>query len=100
MVETSVLLDRVAKATGQVKEKVLAEGVSEYLKAKLREVNAEALEIRCKYDVSSAGDMDGKYQRGELDEEGTWRDFFRLTHLEEKRATLEKLLEEASIAKA
>jgi hypothetical protein len=41
--------------------------------------------------------LEGKYERGELEEEGSWRDFFRLSNLEEKRVILEKLLEEASV---
>jgi hypothetical protein len=97
MVEVSVLLDRVSKATGEVREDILAKGVVEYLKSKLRDVNAEAFEIRCKYGVASAKDIEKKYERGELEEEGSWRDFFRLSHLEEKREILEKLLEEASV---
>jgi len=42
MVEASILLDRVACATGEGRERVLANGVAEYLKSKLRDVNAEA----------------------------------------------------------
>jgi len=30
-------------------------------------------------------------------EEGSWRDFFRLSHLEERKVVLERLLEEASV---
>ena len=96
MIEASVFLDRVSKATGEVKETVIAKGVIEYLKSKLREVNAEAFEIHCKYEVASVNEMEAKYQSGELEEEGSWRDLFRLTHLEERKSALEKLLEEAS----
>jgi hypothetical protein len=41
--------------------------------------------------------MEEGYKRGELDEEHSWRDFFRLSHLEERRGVLERLLEEASV---
>jgi len=92
-----VLLDRVSKATGEVREDILAKGIVEYLKSKLRGVNAEALEISCNYGVASAKEMEKKYECGELEEEGSWRDCFRLVHLEEKREILEKLLEEASV---
>ncbi len=62
--------------------------------AKYRKVNAEIIGLCNRYGVSSAKDMDEK--RGELEEEDTWRDF-SLNHLEERRETLEKLLEEASV---
>jgi len=97
MVEVSVLLDRVSKATGEMREKIVAKGVVEYLKSKLREVNAEAIEICNKYKVASARDMEKRYERGELEEEDSWRDFFRLSHLEERKEILERLLEEASV---
>jgi len=97
MVELSVMLERVAKATGEVKEKIMAKGVIEYLKSSLREVNAAIIELRNKYGVSSAKDMEEKYKRGELEEEDTWSDFFRLSHLEERKENLERLLEEISV---
>jgi len=43
----------------------------EYLKSKLRWVNAEAIEICNKYGVASAKDMEKRYERGELEEEGS-----------------------------
>jgi len=97
MVEVSVLLERVSKATGEVKEKIMAKGIVEYLKSSLREVNAEIIELCNRYGVVSARDMEEKYKRGELEEEGTWRDFFRLSHLEERKEILETLLEETSV---
>ena len=97
MGEVPVLLERVAEATGELKERILVKGVVEYLRSELRRVNAEVIEIRNRYGVDSAGDMDEMYGRGELDEEHSWRDFFRLSHLEERRGVLERLLEEASV---
>ena len=97
MVEVSVLLERVSKATGEVKDEIMARGVMEYLKSSLREVNAEIIELCNRYGVASARGMEEKYELGELEEEGTWRDFFRLSHLEERKEILESLLEEASV---
>ena len=97
MVEVSVLLDRVSKATGELREQIVAKGVMEYLKSKLREVNAEIIEVCNKYKVASARDMERKYESGELEEEGSWRDFFRLSHLEERRDTLQRLLEDTTL---
>lgn len=97
MVEGPVMLERVAEATGELKERILSSGVAEYLRSELRRVNAKAIEIRSRYGVDSARDMEEGYKRGELDEEHSWRDFFRLSHLEERRGVLERLLEEASV---
>jgi len=97
MAEVSVLLDRVSKATGEVKEKIMAKGVVEYLKSKLREVNAEIIEVCNEYHVASAKAMEKKYESGELEEYDSWRDFFRLSHLEERKVILERLLEETSV---
>jgi ABC-type phosphate/phosphonate transport system ATPase subunit len=97
MVEASVFLERVSKATGEVKEKIMAKGIMEYLKSSLREVNAKIIELCNKYGVTSAKEMEEKYKRGELEEEDTWRDFFMLSHLEERKEILEKLLEEISV---
>jgi len=97
MVEVSVLLERVSKATGEVKDEIMARGIVEYLKSSLREVNTEIIELCNRYGVASARGMEEKYERGELEEEGTWRDFFRLSHLEERKEILESLLEEASV---
>lgn len=91
------MLERISKATGEVKEKIMAKGIMEYLKSSLREVNAEIIELCNRYEVTSAKDMEEKYKRGELEEEDTWRDFFRLSHLEERKEILEKLLEEISV---
>jgi len=97
MVEVSILLERVSKATGEVKEEIMAKGIVEYLKSSLREINVEIIELCNRYGVASAGDMEEKYGRGELEEEGTWRDFFKLSHLEERKEILETLLEETSV---
>jgi hypothetical protein len=97
LVEVSVLLDRVSAATGEVRDRIVAKGIVEYLKSKLRDVNSEMILLCNKYHVVSAKAMQKKYERGMLDEEGSWRDFFRLSYLEEQKAMLEKLLEEASV---
>ena len=96
MIETSVFLDRVSKATGEGKETVMAKGVLNILSPSCVKLTLNLLRYIVKYEVASANEMEAKYQSGKLEEEGSWRDLFRLTHLEERKAALEKLLEEAS----
>jgi len=97
MVEIPATLERVAEATGELKERILAKGVEEYIRSELRGVNAEIIEIRSRYGVESSGEMDERYGKGLLDEEHSWRDFFRLSHLEERREVLERLLLESRV---
>jgi len=94
MVEAATLLERVAEATGGAKEKILAEEALEHVRSALLEVDAEIDRLCRRHGVASSGDIDEKYMRGTLEEEDTWRVFFRLSHLEEVREALEKLVEE------
>ena len=47
-----------------------------------KELETERLKIAQKYGVSSTEDFEEEYKRGNIEEEGTWDDFFRLDHLE------------------
>lgn len=94
MVEAATLLERVAEATCGAREKILAEEALEHVRSALLEVDAEIDRLCRRHGVASSSDIDEKYMRGRLDEEDSWRVFFRLSHLEEVREALEKLVEE------
>jgi ParB-like chromosome segregation protein Spo0J len=94
MVEAATLLERVAEAAGGAREKTLSEEALEHVRSALLEVDAEIDRLCRRHGVASSGDIDEKYMRGTLDEEDSWRVFFRLSHLEEVREALEKLVEE------
>ena len=68
------------------------ESLKVYLKKKMREYNAEMLEILNKYSVKSAEEL---YKSGKLDEVNTIDDFFKLDYLESQiekiKAALRKL---------
>jgi len=95
MVGAVALLESVAEATRGVKERTIPEEILEHVKSALLEVNAEIDGLCRRHGVVFSSDIDEKYMRGRLEEEDTWRVFFRLSHLEELREALEKLLEEA-----
>ena len=57
------------------------ESLKVYLKKKMREYNAEILEICRKYGVKSAKEFEELYKSGKLNEENTLDDFFRLDYL-------------------
>ena len=94
MVEAATLLERVAEAAGGAREKILAEEALKHVRSVLLEVDAEIDRLCRIHNVASSADIEEKYMRGTLGEEDTWRVFFRLSHLEEVREALQKLVEE------
>jgi len=97
MVESSGLVERVAQAMGVDKEEVVLKSVNELILSELRRLYSESISVKQRYGVASSKEFDDLYREGRLDEEDTWRDYFRLSHLEERIAVLEDILSETSI---
>jgi len=70
------------------------ESLRVYLKKKMREYNAEILEICRNYGVKSAKEFEELYKSGKLDEENTLDDFFRLDYLESQVEKIKAALRE------
>jgi len=70
------------------------ESLKVYLKKKMREYNAEILEICRKYGVKSAKEFEELYKSGKLNEENTLDDFFRLDYLESQIEKIKAALRE------
>lgn len=70
------------------------ESLRVYLQYRLREVQADIVNLCRKYGVRDAAEMEARYREGTLPEAGTWEDFFRLDHLEARRDELLSLLRE------
>ena len=70
------------------------ESLRVYLEKKMREYNAEILEICRKYGVKSAKEFEELYKSGKLDEENTLDDFFRLDYLESQVEKIKAALRE------
>ncbi|MCE8429899.1 MAG: hypothetical protein J5U19_16120 [Candidatus Methanoperedens sp.] len=75
------------------REKLERDSMKTYLHIKLMRCEAEIFNLAKKYGISSVEDFENKYTRGELEEEGTWEDFFKLDHLEAEKDSLKKALE-------
>ena len=89
-------LDIIPKISSILKidrEKLEKESMRTYLHIKLRHCEAEIFNIAKKYGISSVEELENQYKRGELEEEGTWEDFFKLDHLEAEKESLNKALE-------
>ena len=70
------------------------ESVKTYLHIKLVHCESEIFNIAKKYGISSIKEFEERYKKGEIEEEGTWEDFFKLDHLEAEKKSIKKALEE------
>ena len=69
-------------------EELERESLETYLHIRLKRCESELFNLARKYGVSSIEDFEGEYRRGNIDEERTWEDFFRLDHLEAERESI------------
>ncbi|MBC8449150.1 MAG: hypothetical protein H8D78_15500 [Chloroflexi bacterium] len=77
------------------KQELERESLRVYLQYRLREVQADIVNLCRKYGVRDAAEMEARYREGTLPEAGTWEDFFQLDHLEARRDELLSLLGES-----
>jgi hypothetical protein len=70
------------------------ESVKTYLHIRLVHCESEIFSIAKKYGISSIEEFEERYKKGEIEEEGTWEDFFKLDHLEAEKKSIKKALEE------
>jgi hypothetical protein len=54
---------------------------------------SEIFNIAKKYGISSIDEFEEQYKKGEIEEEGTWEDFFKLDSLEAEKKSIKKALE-------
>nr|QNO49313.1 hypothetical protein HONBAIEO_00007 [Methanosarcinales archaeon ANME-2c ERB4]QNO49435.1 hypothetical protein JHKIABMC_00041 [Methanosarcinales archaeon ANME-2c ERB4] len=73
-------------------EELERESLDIYLHIRLERCESELLDLARKCGVSSIEDFEEGYQRGNIEEEGTWEDFFRLDHLEAERESIRAAL--------
>ncbi len=69
------------------------ESLRTYLHIKLRRCESEIFNIAKKYGISSIEEFEERYEKGEIEEEGTWEDFFKLDQLEAEKESIKKALE-------
>ena len=86
--------EEMARKLGASKEHILTEGLQTFLEKRLREVKVDIYQIASEYEVSSVGEMETLYQKGELEESASRSDFQRLDRLEYKQEQLSRLLSE------
>jgi hypothetical protein len=90
MVETTVIVERVSKALGVPPDELVRKGVEGFLEALLRACFAEIYEVKARYGVKSAGELDEKIRKGVIKEHPAWEDLIVLENLEERAEKIRK----------
>ena len=88
------VISKVSELLGIDVNTLEKESLKVYLKKKMREYNAEILEICRKYGVKSAKEFEELYKSGKLNEENTLDNFFRLDYLESQVEKIKAALRE------
>ena len=86
-------IPKISSMLNMRKENLEKESLKTYLHIKLRHCESEIFNIAKKYGILSIEEFEDRYKKGEIEEEGTWEDFFKLDHLEAEKETIKKALE-------
>jgi hypothetical protein len=76
-------IPKIAPILNITLEELERESLETYLHIRLKRCESELFNLARKYGVSSIEDL-----RGNIEEERTWDDFFRLDHLEAERESI------------
>ncbi len=90
----STTVAKIAETLDLNETELINKSLHEFLERKLSYLEAEIFKMRLKYNIESAKDMEDLFKRGEIDEEDSWEDFFKLDHLEYKLRELQEALKE------
>ena len=88
------VISRVSGLIGIDANTLERESLKVYLKKKMRDYEADIIEICSKYGVKSAKEFEELYRSGKLDEENTIDDFFKLDYLESQIEKIKSALRE------
>ena len=87
-------IPKIAPILNITPEELERESLETYLHIRLKRCESELFNLTKKYGVSSIENFEEEYKRGNIAEDGTWEDFFRLDHLEAERKSLRSTLME------
>ena len=85
-------IPKIAPILKITQEELERECLETYLHIRLKRCESELFNPARKYGVSSIEDFEEEYKRGNIEEGGTWGDFFRLDHLEAERESIRDIL--------
>lgn len=84
MAENSAILERVSKVLGVPPNELVKKGLEGLLEAQLRICFAEINEVKTRYEVKSAIELEKKIETGDIAEHPAWEDLIVLENLEER----------------
>jgi hypothetical protein len=84
MAENSAILERVSKVLGVPPNELVKKGLEGLLEAQLRICFAEINEVKTRYEVKSAIELEKKIENGGIAEHPAWEDLIVLENLEER----------------
>lgn len=84
MAENSAILERVSKVLGVPPNELVKKGLEGLLEAQLRICFAEINEVKTRYEVKSATELEKKIENGGIAEHPAWEDLIGLENLEER----------------
>ena len=87
------LLEKVEKELKLPREKIIQQGVHQFLETEVRNFSIEISKIVVKYGVSSFNELWDKIEKGEVSESECFDDLTRLEYLELERDKILNLLE-------
>ena len=85
-------IPKIAPILKITQEELERESLKTYLHIRLKRCESELFNLAKKYGVLSIEDFEEGYKRGNIAEEGTWWDFFRLDHLEAEIESIREAL--------
>lgn len=84
MAENSAILERVSKVLGVPPNELVKKGLEGLLEAQLRICFAEINEVKTRYEVKSATELEKKIENGGIAEHPAWENLIVLENLEER----------------
>jgi hypothetical protein len=92
MPENTAILERVSKVLGVPQKELVRKGLEGLLKSQLRTCSAEINEIKTKYNVATATELEKRLEKGTVEEHPAWEDLIVLENLEERIKNIRKEL--------
>ncbi len=92
MSDNTAILERVSKVLGVPQKELVRKGLEGLLQSQLRTCSAEINEIKTKYNVKTAAELEKKIEKGTVEEHPAWEDVILLENLEERIKSIRKEL--------
>lgn len=92
MVESAAVVKRVSKVLGVPPEELIVKGVEEFLQVQLRMCLTEIQEVKARYGVKDAVELERKIREGAVEEHPAWEDLILLENLEERARIIHREL--------